>query len=698
MTSFCQVSRLFVLLLAGTALPAQAQVTETDDAAPPVATNPANPQARQVYTAEDFARFAPKNALDMVEQVPGFQIRDNGQERGLGQANDNVLVNGERLASKSASVREELARIPAGDIIRIEIVDGASLDIPGLSGQVANIIVRASRGLSGQFQWNPSFRAHSANPSLLGGEVSAKGSSGPVEFTVALSNDAGRRAARGPTEIFDGGGALIERRDTVLAIVNERPKLALGLKYDGPGDNVGNLNLSSAKPFFDLEDDELRVRRGGIDGTRALRARERGYDYEISANYDFALGPGRLKLIALENYDDKRFSETAVFAFADGRADMGSRYSQHLDSGERVGRAEYGWKMGGAGWQVALEGAFNRLDKEASLFDLDPAGAFVELPFPGGDGGVTEDRYEAVISYGRPLTPRLTIQLSAGGEYSKISQTGVAQATRSFIRPKGSINLAWAPWAGFDMSLKVERRVGQLQFEDFLARVFLDQGNQNATNADLVPEQSWDTDLTIKKSLGIWGSTNLRLFLRETEDIVATVPLPGGAEGRGNIDRLSRKGLEWTSTIRFDSVGFNGAKLDANLIWEDSSLADPLTGLSRQLDSLTTFLLDLDFRHDVPDSDWAWGGSFLHRKSERYFRLREFGLDRVGPVFASLFLEHKDVFGLTVRGSADNLLNLRRKLDRTLFAGPRNSAPILFIERRDQQIGPIFNLTVKGSF
>ncbi len=31
---------------------------------------------RRIYTAEHFARFAPRNALDMLTQVPGFVIRE----------------------------------------------------------------------------------------------------------------------------------------------------------------------------------------------------------------------------------------------------------------------------------------------------------------------------------------------------------------------------------------------------------------------------------------------------------------------------------------------------------------------------------------------------------------------------------------------------------------------------------------------
>ena len=58
-------------------------------------------RARQVYTPADFARYAPNNAYDMLSQVPSFQIRDNENLRGLGQATGNVLFNGERPSNKA---------------------------------------------------------------------------------------------------------------------------------------------------------------------------------------------------------------------------------------------------------------------------------------------------------------------------------------------------------------------------------------------------------------------------------------------------------------------------------------------------------------------------------------------------------------------------------------------------------------------
>ena len=81
----------------------------------------------QVYDPAYFERYSPRSALDMLGQVPGFTITGgNNGARGLGEATENVVVNGERLSSKSDSAADQLGRIPAGDVIRIEIVSSSS--------------------------------------------------------------------------------------------------------------------------------------------------------------------------------------------------------------------------------------------------------------------------------------------------------------------------------------------------------------------------------------------------------------------------------------------------------------------------------------------------------------------------------------------------------------------------------------------
>ena len=138
---------------------------ETGDAPPPVPSEVApttSEPGKQVYTPADFARFAPKTAFDMLAQVPGFTIRQADQERGLGQASENVLINGQRIANKTGGALDELRRIAAASVERIEIVDASSLGIAGLSGQVANVIVAQQKAGGGQFEWRPDIRAHFA--------------------------------------------------------------------------------------------------------------------------------------------------------------------------------------------------------------------------------------------------------------------------------------------------------------------------------------------------------------------------------------------------------------------------------------------------------------------------------------------------------------------------------------------------------
>ena len=52
---------------------------------------------------------------------------------------------------------------PDAAVLRIKIVDAATLDVPGLSGQVANVIVR-STGISGQWAYRPEFRSYYTDP------------------------------------------------------------------------------------------------------------------------------------------------------------------------------------------------------------------------------------------------------------------------------------------------------------------------------------------------------------------------------------------------------------------------------------------------------------------------------------------------------------------------------------------------------
>lgn len=685
---------LFVL---GFSAPARAQdaAPETGDAPPPVA-KPAS--GKLVYTAADFARFAPKTALDMLNQVPGFSIRSENVERGLGQASGNVLLNGKRISGKSTDPLTALQAIPAKNVTRIEIVDAAEVDVPGLTGQVANVVYEASAKTSGQFSYQPEFRAHYADPLFTRGSVSLSGVRGPVEYTLSLQNQASRSAAGGPTLIATGIGDPIEFRDDVFTSNYDQPTLSGQFKVDGPGSSLGNLNLLYRRVYYRFDEISERDRVTGADQLRLLEQREDSYNYEIGGDYEFALFGGRLKLIGLNRYADRPFAQLVRTSFADGAADIGSRFAQDGVSKERIGRAEYRWKTGKTDWQISGEAAFNSLDNVSSLFVLRPGGEFVAIPFPAGTGKVSEDRYESLVTISRPLSDTITAQLIAGGEYSTLVQEGPGGKSRSFFRPKGSLSIAAQLSPTFSANFKAIRRVGQLDFGQFLARVFLDSENQNAGNPDLVPTQQWRFELELAKDLGAYGKTKVNLVAALFEDTIDIIPIGETGESPGNIDSAQAYAIDWTSTFQLDPLGLRGAKINLRALQQFSRVADPLTGENRQLSGFTDRLVELGYRHDIPESDWAYGLNATYIHVTRSFRLNEVGRQFEGPVFASLFAEHKDVFGLTVRAGIGNILNARSRWDRIVFAGRRNRAPIEFVETRNRLIGPIFSLSVRGSF
>ncbi|HEX2811379.1 MAG TPA: TonB-dependent receptor plug domain-containing protein [Sphingopyxis sp.] len=684
------------------AVPAAAQeAPPTGDTPPPASTDiaaSANSAARQVFTPADFARYAPKNAYDMLAQVPGFSIRDNENLRGLGQATGNVLFNGERPSNKADDMYTQLSRIPAGNVERIEIVDGATLDIPGLSGQVANIVYRAD-SFSGQFSWKPEFRAHYTDPLLTRADVSVRGRTGEIEYEAALSNDdSARSGAGGPTLIYDGTGSIIERRKDIWNTHYDTPKLSGRLTWDPPGDSVANLGGHIQRKYDRYYEDGVRTGPGQPDRLRTVYENADSWNYELGGDYQFGVGPGKLKLIGLRRFSHEPYSQEIVTTPDDGTPATGDRFAQTGNLGETIARGEYQWKMFGGDWQLSGEGAFNTLGNVASIATLDPSGAWIDQPFDGGTGGVSEDRYEGLLSFGRKLTGSFSFQLIAGAEHSTITQTGLNGLTRSFFRPKGSLTLAWAPSADFDASLKIRRRVLQLSFYDFLARAFLNDGNENQSNNDLRPQQDWSYELEINKKLGAWGSTKLYFVYRDVEDRVDVIPIGLDGEAVGNIAKAKAGAVEWTSTINFDPAGLKGVKLDTSLLFQTSTLRDPFTGEKRQWSGFTDTALSADLRHDIPGSDWAWGGHVEYSHVQPNYRRNQTDKVWEGPIWASVFVEHKNVMGLTVRASINNITNARSRRDRTVYEGLRGASEIAFVEERDRLIGPIFAFSVRGKF
>ncbi|PXW73729.1 outer membrane receptor protein involved in Fe transport [Blastomonas natatoria] len=676
------------IALAG--LPAMVRAQEAGPATPASADQTATPL--RSFDPAYFTQFAPRTALDMVRQIPGFSIAEGEDRRGLGQVSSNVLINGERFSGKSNDAVSELGRIGAANVIRIELIDGATLNLPGLTGQVVNIVSKVD-SLTGQFRYSPRVRFRRTDPQLLNGEVSVSGKAGKIAYTLSLANNSFRNGNAGTERVLDAAGNVTDRRYEELYVNGDEPRIAAGIKYTGDTGQIGNLNLAYQRRWVRITEDS----DGEVVRDRDYLETEKENNYEIGGDYLFPLWGGNLKLIGLRRFEHSPFFTRIFLDFEDRRPREGNSLATRIDETETIARAEYGWKAGKADWQFSLEGAINKLDTDAELKLLDTAGRFNPVPLPGSDATVEEKRAEIGLSYGRPLSSNLTLQTSIGGEYSQIMQSGPNGLTRSFIRPKGFVSLAWKPVQSLDLSLRLQRDVGQLNFFDFVASADLGAENQNSGNPDLVPQQSWNIDFQATKNLGALGSINAKAFVNFVEDIVDQVPIGATGEAPGNIDSATIWGVSIDSTFKMDVIGWTGVRFDIDYTYRKSSLPDPLTGINRRISGDLIHEFSAEFRYDIPGGNWAVGANyfdFSQADEVRLSQLAEFPIDGGDLGF---YVENKDVRGLTVRLGLSNLIGTNEAFRRTFYVA-RRDGPVAFVEDRDRFFGPVVRLDINGSF
>jgi outer membrane receptor for ferrienterochelin and colicins len=674
------------------ATPAFAQIQETNNNS----LAPRVENGRQVYEVAQFTRFAPQTALDMVRYIPGFTITQVSGDRGLGEASQNVLINGQRVTGKSNDAETALSRIAVSSVIRLEIAEGSSWNVSGLSGQVLNVVTKAD-SLQGNFTWRPQFRKR-IEPTWYIGEINLSGQLGKGSFTLGLNNNNGFRGGGWGEEIVrEANGNIRFVRDRFETFYGDRPKLTATYSLKSSNGNIFNANAAGELFRFRNVRNFDRIQAGLPDIFEKRRGGEDEYNFELGGDYEFGLGKGRLKLIGFHRLEHSEFDNIFRSDFTDGTPPSGQRFDQVIDEGESVARAEYRWKAGRVDWQVSMEGAYNVLDAESEFFTLDANGDFQPVPLPDASSKVEEKRGQAILSYGRPLSDTLSLQLTGGGEYSMLSQSGANGLSRKFLRPKGSVSLAWKASPKFSVSSKLQRKVGQLNFSDFLASVDVQNNNTNGSNARLVPPQSWLLELEANRSLGKSGSIKLLVAAEAISDIVDQIPLSATSEAPGNLPSAKRLRGEINTSFLLDTLGFTGAKLDTVLALQTVSLRDPLTGEKRPISSRGRTYWNVDFRHDVPGTKWAWG--FFAEQATDYgfyrldYYLKEF---RIRP-FTSIYVEHKDVLGLKVKASLFNLLGQQEAYRETFWLN-RRDGPVDSTHRGNTIYGQIFRLSVSGTF
>ena len=681
------------------AAPALAQpAAETPDAPAPAAAETQGD--RTLYPAAWFQRYAPATALDMASRVPGFTVENGDDEvRGFAGAVGNVVINGARPSAKAETLEDILRRIPAAQVVRLEVLPGAVVGAEYRSrSQVLNVVLsETGRGVSGSAEVTLQhvYTGHTT-PEV---SLSLLRRAGDLSLGVAASYEDDPAPDEGWDELRLASGALVERRDKKNLYREKQASLSGNLGWEPGEGRSAHLNgrvWTWENPL--THSSRVTGPAGPLRNDTIDQAPSRE-GFEVGGDAAHSLAGGVLKFVGLvrrERFEllDESRSRTPAGAPIGG-------VGQQVDNlfGETVGRLVwsherlFGWSL-----ETGGELAFNTLDGDVDLYRLDPADVRTPIPLPVSDVLVEELRGEAFVTAGRRRTPDLTFDLGAAVETSTLTVSGDAEAERSltFLKPRASIE--WTPGDVWRLRASAERTVAQLDFNDFVSSAEFANDRVNSGNPDVEPERTWRLLALVERKVLGEGQLRLSLYYDRVQMVQDRVPTPDGFDAPGNLGDGRRLWLEAVADLPLDRLQVPGGRFNLRWVRQDSDVQDPYTLSGRDFSGEQAWSLTASFRQDVKAWNLAWGVDYLGEGGLPQYRRNEIDIWNPENNNVGAFIEYRPAANTTLTLNARNLLDRDIVRNRTFYDPDRRTpAPFAFEERRRwQRITTM--LTLKRTF
>jgi len=650
----------------------------------------ASPQAAQAgvvsYPASFFASSQPNTAMEMIYLVPGFTFDAGSGVRGFEGAAGNVLVDGERPATKSDDLESVIRRIPASQVDHIEVIRGGA---PGIDMQgktvLANIVRKKGDAVTGLIAVANTFVYDGRqNPAVrLEGTRSGNGRKLEASFIIAGFYDDGSgdglRARYGEDGDLIGRWNVATEGDGTQAVgtgAYERPAFGGKIRFNG-------------RAFYERfwYDENAR----GIDVADGLTERDdqERHDGEVGVTWNRDFGP-RTKFEAL---GIQQLKHTDLFIkLQEPPQDLDGVLKAKRLYGESIGRAVLTFRKSDAlTLETGGETAWNWLNSKTSF---ENNGEAVDLP--AADVEVEELRGEAFTKATWVINPKLTLEGALRGEASRISSSGdvVLEKTLYFIKPR--LLTTWSPDANDQVRVRLEREVGQLNFDDFVAAV--NAGALSTGNPDLEPEEAYVAEAAYERRFWTGGSAVITVRHFEIENVIDRAPDPSGEfDAPANIGDGARDEVSLQLTVPTDKLGLKGGTLRSQSTWRRSQVTDPTTGETREISGERPVDWEAHYTQGLPRFKATWGVDVYGSWRESYYRFDVIQTTKL-RTFVDPFFEWKPKPGLSVRMELQNLRSrpLLRYLD--VYDGPRGTSPLAFHENLRLENKTSFYLRVRKSF
>jgi hypothetical protein len=652
------------------------------------------------YPSAFFGRYQPNTALDMVRQIPGFQLDDGDGTRGLASSAGNILINGRRPSAKQDLPSATLARIPASQVDRIELIRGQAegIDFQGQS-VLANVYLRTDNPAS--IRWEAWIQYSEPAPIKPGGNISMSDRWGGVDFNTGIDFERDTSGWRGTESEYDANGILLE---TGPSDSTEKGYRLNSLSFNASswaGENFVQFHsrLTVNKTTYFRPSSSVTQLPGNRTRDEIIDITNKNLEYELGADAERSLSDSLVgKLILLYTDDDANSDSSQEVT----DSILGRTLFRLADTDtvrkEQITRLEFDWSgFSRHALQLNLERAHNVLDR--SLIQTDDRGAGpVTVDVPGGNSRVKEVRWDLLLqdtwSYGN-----LDFDLGLGAEASTLSQTGDAELERNFFFLKPFALLAYSPDSGNQTRLRLAREVSQLDLGDFVSATVFEDDDFALGNPNIRPQTTWVSEISHEHRFGRESVITLTGFHHWITDVLDLLPLSPSFEAPGNIGDGRRWGIELESSFPLERLGLHGAKIDFRALWQDSVVTDPVTGLDRRLSGqgggtgyrvLATlnenigYHFRVDYRQDFEEARVAWGWTVADRGSRPLFKVNELDVHNEGTA-VDAFVETTRWFGIKIRILMENMVNFKRNRNRILYVGERDLTPVESIIVRDRQ-------------
>jgi hypothetical protein len=638
------------------------------------------------YPASFFAPMGLNTAYDMVQRIPGFTFDDGASVRGFAGAAGNVLIDGQRPASKTDDLISVLTRLPIGEVERIDLIRGAQ---PGVDMQgktmVANVIRRKDQGFTGVAV----IGQYTTGDGYTDPQVRAEGTwrldGRTIEASLRTFKGHDGSQGSGPHQILGPSGQLLDRSEMHNAApvriyegaaAYETPLLGGKLRI--------NLTLEDQPNGLDSGDNFQRA------GRQVERVRSDQTDGELGLHYNRDLASN----LGLEALGLQHLNKTGSRSTFDTPTDD-QRFSLSHLGGESIGRGVVHWRPSAAlTVDAGGEFAYNWLKVRTSFSDN---GAPIAVP--AANVQVSEARGEVFTT--ATWRPRQTLSVEAGVriEDSTISASGDVALSKTLAFPKPRVVLTWSPDADDQVRLRVEREVGQLDFNAFVASASLNATGVIAGNPDLSPQQDWAFEAAYDRHFwkdGVVSLTYRHLILKDAIDRAPVFTASGVFDEPANIGGGHEDDLVAAFNLPLGRFGIPGGALRGLGTWRLSRVVDPTTGQPRRISGQHPVDAELHFSQDLPRWNLSWGVDAAFRILERFYRFDEIDSNRGNTVY-TLFADYKIRRDLTLRVQTD-LGRSRLVASRQVFAGPRGLDPLRVIDVQDHGFGPIIFTRLRKTF